>query len=199
LYAFVRRSGHDAETSKDLTQGFFERFLEKDYLREVNPERGRFRSFLLASLKHFLANERDRRQTLRRGGHYRFVVLDENWIESCERQDAGAGLTPEALYELRWALAVLDSVRARLAADYSTAGKGQLFDALQVYLTGEPGHAPYAEVAARLDLSVDAVKKSVERLRRRYGELLREEIAQAVSHPREIEDEIQHLRRVLAG
>jgi DNA-directed RNA polymerase specialized sigma24 family protein len=198
LHAFVRRSGYDPEAAKDLTQSFFQRFLEKHYLKDVNPARGRFRSFLLASLKHFLANEWDRERTLRRGGEFRFVALDDGWIQTCEGQDAGTNSTPEGLYERRWALTLLDLARARLEADFEAAGKGDLFAALQVYLTGETGQAPYAEVAGPLGLSVAAVKKSVERLRRRYGELLREEIAQTVAHPGEVEEEIRHLRRVLA-
>jgi len=198
LHAFVRRSGYDPETAKDLTQSFFERFIEKNYLKDVDCRKGRFRSFLLAALRHFLANEWDRQHTVRRGGRYRFVELDEAWIERCERQDAAMALTPERLYERRWALAVLDTVKGKLAADYAEAGKARLFDVLQVYLTGEAGEAPYSEAAGHLGMSLDAVKKAVERLRRRYGELLREEIAHTVAHPGEIEDEIRHLRLVLA-
>ena len=198
LYAFVRRSGYDPESAKDLTQSFFERLIERNFLKDVDRAKGRFRSFLLTALRHFLANEWDHRHTVRRGGQYRFVALDESWIEVCEREDAGRTMTPERLYERRWALAVLETVKARLAVDFRAADKGRLFDALQVYLTGETGQAPYSEVAARLGLTVDAVKKAVERLRRRYGEVLREEIAQTVAHPVEVEDEIRHLRRVLA-
>jgi len=199
LHAFVRRSGYDPESAKDLTQSFFERLIEKDYLKNVDRAKGRFRSFLLAALKHFLANEWDRRQTIRRGGQYRFVGLDERCIEACEQQDAVSSLTPEKLYERRWALTVLGAAKAKLAAEYDASGKGQLFETLQVYLTGETGQAPYSEAASRLKLSTDAVKKAVERLRRRYGEFLRDEIAHTVAHPGEIEDEIRHLRRVLAG
>jgi RNA polymerase sigma-70 factor (ECF subfamily) len=198
LHAFVRRSGYDPESAKDLTQSFFETLIRKDYLKNVDRAKGRFRSFLLAALKHFLANEWDRRQTVRRGGQYRFVELDESRIEACEPQDAASPLTPEKLYERRWALTVLDTAKAKLAAEYHASGKGQLFETLKVYLTGETGQSPYAEVASHLKLSVDAVKKAVERLRRRYGEFLRDEIAHTVAHPSEIEDEIRHLRRVLA-
>jgi len=198
LYAFVRRSGHDSETAKDLTQSFFERLIERNYLKDVDRGKGRFRSFLLAALRHFLANEWDRCQTAKRGGRYRFVPLDETWIGACERQDAALALSPEKVYERRWALAVLDAVKAKLTADYTAGGKRQLFDALQVYLTGDRGQAPYSDVADQLGLSVDAVKKAVERLRRRYGELLRDEIAQTVAHPAEVEDELRHLRQVLS-
>jgi RNA polymerase sigma factor (sigma-70 family) len=198
LYAFVRRSGHDPETARDLTQGFFERLIEKNYLKEVDRGKGRFRSFLLVALKHFLANEWDRQHTSRRGGKYRFVPFDGSWIDDCERRDARMALTPERLYERRWALTVLDTVKAKLAAESAAAGKSHLFETLQVYLTGEVEQAPYAQVAAQLNLSPDAVRKTVERLRRRYGELLRAEVAQTVGHSREIEDEIRHLCQVLS-
>jgi RNA polymerase sigma-70 factor (ECF subfamily) len=198
LHAFVRRSGYDSESARDLTQSFFARLIEKDYLKNVDRAKGRFRSFLLAALKHFLANEWDRSQTVRRGGQYRFVELDESRIEACEQQDTASSLTPERLYERRWALTVLDTAKAKLAAQYKASGKGQLFETLQVYLTGETGQAPYSDAASHLQLSTDAVKKAVERLRRRYGEFLRDEIAQTVATPGEIEDEIRHLRRVLA-
>jgi DNA-directed RNA polymerase specialized sigma24 family protein len=198
LYAFVRRSGHDDETAKDLTQSFFARFLEKNYLKDVDRSKGRFRSFLLVSLKHFLANEWDRQRAARRGGGCQIVALNEEWIEGCERQDASLSLTPEKLYERRWALALLDTVRHKLEAEFVAGGKKELFDALQFYLSGEKGLAPYAEVAGRLNLSVDAIKKAVERMRRRYGELLREEIAQTVTHPAEIDDEVRWLRMALA-
>lgn len=199
LYAFVRRSGHDEETARDLTQGFFARFLEKNYLKDVDRSKGRFRSFLLASLRHFLANEWDRQQAARRGGGCQIVPLDEEWIEGCERQDAALPLTPEKLYERRWALALLDTVRQKLEKEFVAAGKKELFEELQIYLFGEKGLAPYAAVAGRLNLSVDAIKKAVERLRRRYGELLREEIAQTVTHQAEIDDEIRWLRAALAN
>jgi RNA polymerase sigma-70 factor (ECF subfamily) len=198
LYAFVRRSGHDPETARDLTQSFFERIIEKNYLKQVDRSKGRFRSFLLVALKHFLANEWDRRHTSRRGGQYRFVALDGDWIQACERQDATMALTPERLYERRWALLVLDTVKRKLVAESTAAGKGEVFEALRIYLTGESDKAPYADVATRLNMSPDAVRKAVERLRRRYGDLLREEIAHTVGHPSEIEDEIRHLRQVLS-
>jgi RNA polymerase sigma factor (sigma-70 family) len=198
LYAYARRTGLDEETAKDLTQGFFERLLEGHYLKHVDRRKGRFRSFLLASLKHFLANERDRQQAVRRGGRCHFISLDEAWIQICQGEDAALALGPEQLYERRWALAVLESVKRRLAANYAASGRARLYDTLEVYLSGESGQAPYAEVADRLGLSLDTVKKNVERLRRRYGELLREEIAHTVSHPAEIDDELRHLRQVLS-
>ncbi len=198
LYAFIHRSGHDEETAKDLTQGFFERFLEVNYLKDVDRERGRFRSFLLASVKHFLANERDRQRAQRRGGGIRLISFDESLIESCERQHSGLSFSPEKIFERGWALALLDLVRRRLQEEHDAAGKRALFAALGVYLAGERDAPPYADIASRLNMTVEAVKKAVQRLRRRYGDLLRDEIAQTVAHPSEIDDEIRCLRAALS-
>ena len=199
LYAFIRRSGHDEDTAKDLTQSFFEQFLEKNFLKDVAREKGRFRSFLLACVKHFLANERDWAQAARRGGSLRIIPLDTQIFEASEYRESARALSQEQIYERRWALALLETVRRNLENEYATAGRKPVHNALQVYLSSERGQAPYAEVARCLDMSVDAVKKAVERLRRRYGELLREEIAHTVTHPAEIDDEIRHLRAVLSG
>jgi RNA polymerase sigma-70 factor (ECF subfamily) len=182
-----------------MTQSFFERLLAGQYLKGVAPGKGRFRSFLLVALKHFLANEWDRQHTVRRGGCCSFVSFDDAWIELCQRQDADLLAEPERSYERRWALAVLEAVKARLAAHYAASGRSRLFTALQGYLSPVEENASYPEVAARLGVSVDVIKKSVERMRRRYGEFLREEIAQTVSHPAEIDDELRHLRKVFAG
>jgi DNA-directed RNA polymerase specialized sigma24 family protein len=197
LYTYIRRSGRDEETAKDLTQGFFERFLEKNYLKDVDRQCGRFRSFLLASLKHFLANEWDRQRAQRRGGGFQFVSLDEKFIQTCEHQDSALSVSPDKMFERRWPLALLDIVRRRLHEEYAAAGKANLFAALRIYLSGERDAPPYLEIARSLNLSVEAVKKTVQRLRRRYGELLREEIAQTVAHPSEIEDEIRCLKVAL--
>jgi len=197
LFAFVRRSGHDEETAKDLTQSFFQRFLEKNYLKDVDRSRGRFRSFLLASAKHFLANEWDRQHSQRRGGGLEIISLDARLIETAEGQDQSLSMSPEKIFERRWALALLDAVKQRLSKEFADADKGPMFDALQAYLSGERSETPYAHVAAQLGMSMDAVKKAVERLRRRYGQLLREEIARTVAHPSEIDDEIRCLRATL--
>jgi RNA polymerase sigma-70 factor (ECF subfamily) len=198
LYAYVRRLGRSPEDAQDLTQDFFERLLAKNDLQHVQPAKGRFRSFLLASIKHFVANQWDREQAARRGGGLRFVPLDPESMRASESLDTTLAATPDKLFDRRWALTLLDTVKRRLAAEFAGAGKAAMFDTLQIYLSGETGQTPYAEMAPRLSLSVDALKKAVERLRRRYGELLREEISQTVAHPSEIEDEIRHLRSVLA-
>ncbi len=193
LYVFIRRSGHDDETAKDLTQGFFGQFLEKHCLDQVDRAKGRFRSFLLASLKHFLANERDRANTLKRGGAYAFVPWDEAALESQILSDAQPDLSAETLYERQWALTLLDQVFARLREECAAAGKAPLFEALRIYVSGEKSMESYAEVATRLNMTAGSVQVAVHRLRRRYGELLRGEIAHTCRGPEEIDEEIHHL------
>ncbi len=197
LYASVRRRGYSPEDAQDLTQEFFARLLSTHALGTVHPNKGRFRSFLLASLNHFLANERDKARTLKRGGGQTVISLDA--AETRYRAEPSEGMSPERIFERQWALALLAQVAARLREDYHTAGKGPLFDALQIYLSGEKGVPPYRETADQLGLSLDALKKAVERLRRRYGELLREEIAHTVSKPAEVDEEIRYLRIVLGA
>jgi RNA polymerase sigma-70 factor (ECF subfamily) len=199
LYVFIRRSGHDEETAKDLTQGFFEHFLEKNYLRQVDREKGKFRSFLLASVKHFLANERDRANTSKRGGDYAFVPWDEATLENQVLLEALPDLPAEKIYERQWALTLLEQVFARLREECAAAGKAQLFESLGMYLSGEKSTESYAEAAPRLNMTAGSVQVAVHRLRRRYGELLRAEIAHTVSRPEEIDEEIRHLFAALRG
>jgi RNA polymerase sigma-70 factor (ECF subfamily) len=199
LYLFVRSSGYDEETAKDLTQAFFERLLAKDDIKDANAARGRFRSFLLAALKHFLANEWDRQKTVKRGGRYRLVPLETTVAEAEFQGGTSRDLDPEQLFERRWAMTLLDQVSQALEAEQITGGKEALFSALQVYLTGDLDRPPYSATAAQLGMSVEAVRKAVERLRRRYGQLLRQTVAQTVSSPEEIDAELRHLRVVLSG
>jgi len=199
LYFFVRSSGYDEETAKDLTQAFFERLLEKDYVKDADAARGRFRTFLLAALKHFLANEWDRTKTVKRGGLCRFVPLETTIAETELQRGARRDLDPEQLFERRWAMALLDQVHQELAAEQVANGKTALFSTLQVYLTGDKERPPYAAAAAQLGLSVEAVRKAVERLRQRYGQLLRQAVAQTVSSAEETDVELRHLRVVLSG
>ena len=193
LYSYLRRWGQSPDDAQDLTQAFFAQLLERDSLRSVNRSKGKFRSFLLASLKHFLANERDRAGALKRGGAISFVSWDEAGAEERYRQAESLALPPDKAFEQSWATTLLEQVLTRLRADYAQAGQGVLFDALQVYLTGDKGAAPYAEMAARLNLGESALKMSIQRLRRRFGDLLREEIAHTVSRPEEIDQEIRAL------
>ena len=197
LYAFVRRRGYSPEDAQDLTQGFLASLLSTHALGSVHPAKGRFRSFLLASLNHFLANEWDKARTLKRGGGQPAISLDT--AEPRYRAEPREEMSPDRIFERQWAQTLLAQVAGRLHQDYQTAGNGPLFEALQVYLAGEKGLAPYREIADQLGLSIDALKKAVERLRRRYGELLREEIAQTVSQPVDVDEEIRYLRSVVGA
>ncbi len=189
LYAFVRREGCSADDAQDLIQAFFARLLEKKYLAAADPERGRFRSFLLAALKHFLANQRKRGRAQKRGGGRAAISLDFPAAEDRYRLEPADTLTPERLYEKRWALALLDRVLKRLRDELAAAGKLARFDHLKQFLTGEPEADSYRQIAGQLAMSEGAVKVAVHRLRRRYRELLEDEIAQTVAGPEEIEDE----------
>jgi RNA polymerase sigma factor (sigma-70 family) len=197
LYAYVRRWGYDAEQAQDLTQEFFTRLLEKHYLRAADPERGRFRSFLLAALKHFLANERDRAEAVKRGGRAAIVSLEMENAEGRYSLEPPDGETPERIYERRWALTLLERTLMRLGQEARASGKQALFDRLEGYLTGEQDALPYRQLAADIGMSEGAVKVTVHRLRRRFGALLREEIGETVSTPSEVDDEIRELFRAL--
>lgn len=193
LYAFIRHQGSSPEDAEDLTQAFFARFLEKEYLKDVSPSKGKFRSFLLAALRHFLSNERDRQRTLKRGGAVQHIPLTRDSAEARYRLEPAQEATPERIYEQSWVAVLLDRVLERLRREYEAAGKGALFSTVHVYLEGDRGQAPYAEVGRKLGLGESAVKMSVLRLRRRFGELLRQEIAQTVASAAEVDEEIRAL------
>jgi RNA polymerase sigma factor (sigma-70 family) len=199
LYVYVRRWGHAADEAQDLTQEFFARLMEKGYLRQADPDRGRFRSFLLAALKHFLANERDRAGAQKRGGGRPPLPLEIEGAEGRYSLEPADPETPEKIFERRWALTLLDKVLSRLREDYHQTGKGALFDLLKDLLTAGKADEPYARLGAELGMSEGAVKVAVHRLRRRFGELLREEIAQTVADPRDIDDEIRYLFKALGA
>jgi RNA polymerase sigma-70 factor (ECF subfamily) len=199
LYAFVRRWGYDADRAQDLTQEFFAKMLEKRYLQAADPARGRFRSFLLASLKHFLANERDRAGALKRGGRAVVVPLEIENAEGRYSLEIPVEETPEAIYERRWALTLIERTLARLAGEFEAAGKHALFTRLEGYLTGDQETLPYADLAPELGMSEGALKVTVHRLRRRFGALLREEVSETVATPDEIDEEIRDLFRALRG
>jgi RNA polymerase sigma-70 factor (ECF subfamily) len=193
LYAYVWRQGHQPDDAQDLTQAFFARLLEKHYLQSADPERGRFRSFLLTAFKRFLSKERDRERTQRRGGGRKLLPLD---FEAGERRyslEPAHEITAERIYEQRWALTLLDRVFVRLRDEFDRAGKQKEFDCLKVYLTGEAGTPSYQEAAAELATTEGAVRVAVHRLRRRYRELVREEIAQTVAGPEDVDEELRHL------
>lgn len=199
LYAYVRRRGYAAEDAQDLTQAFFAALLEKVYLRAADRERGRFRSFLLTALKRFLSKEWDRAHAQKRGGTHGPISLDVQSGETRYSLEPSHDWTPERIYERRWALTLLDQVMARLRQRYVADGKEQLFDLLKAFLTGESGAPPYSQAAAELAMTEGAVKVAVHRLRRRYRELLRSEIAQTVAHPGEVDDELRFLRAAVRG
>jgi DNA-directed RNA polymerase specialized sigma24 family protein len=197
LYAFIRRQGYDAPDAQDLTQGFFARLLEKDYLADVDRRKGRFRSFLLAAIKHFLADERDKASAQKRGGGQVPISLDAQAAEDRFRLEPAHELTPEKLFERRWASSLLGKAFDRLAQDYAEADKQGLFAELQEFLAPGAEAASYALPAQRLHMNEGAVRMAVHRLRQRYGQLFREEVAHTVADPNEIEEEMRHLRRVL--
>lgn len=199
LYAFVRRQGHGPHDAQDLTQEFFARLLEKNYLGDVDRARGRFRSFLLASLKHFLANEWDRRRAQKRGGGQVHVPIDPQSAEERYGLEPGHAQTPEKLFERRWALTLLDQVLEKLSAEFAATGKAEQFEQLKATLTNDRGTVPYASIATNLGQSEGAVKVAVHRLRQRYREVLRAEIAHTVATPAEVEEELRHLFSALAG
>jgi RNA polymerase sigma-70 factor (ECF subfamily) len=198
LYAYVRRQGHSPADAQDLTQEFFARLLQKEDLHSVARAKGKFRTFLLVLLKRFLADEWDKAQAQKRGGGKVFCV---DWASAEERfsQQAVEHLTPERVFEQRWALTLLDQVYARLEREYEEQGRRALFDALQFALTGSRSAVPYVDLARQLQTTDGAVRVAVHRLRQRYRELLREAIADTVSRPEEVEEELRHLLQAVAG
>jgi len=198
LYVYLRRWGCDREQAEDYTQGFFASLLERQGIGKADPKQGKFRSFLLASLKNFLADEWDRSQAQKRGGGKKVFSLGIEDGETRYRCEPADNLSPEKLFERYWALEVLKQAMTRLKAEYIAAGKQQLFDYLKTYLAAEQDSIPYRDAAAKLDMTEGAVRVAVHRLRQRYGELVREEIAQTVTTPEQIEEEICELYAALA-
>jgi len=199
LYAHIRRVGHAHEEARDLTQAFFEHLLGRDFLRNVAGEQGRFRSFLLACLNHFLSDERDRAQAAKRGRGQPPISLDADLAERRYREDPADGLTPEIAFERRWAATLLGRAQTRLAGEYAAAGKTDLLHRLQEFPLGERGESSFRDCAVRLGLSESALKSAVHRMRRRYRELVREEVAHTVNDPAEVEAEIRYLIAVVSG
>ncbi len=198
LYAFERRGGTPAADAQDLVQGFFAELLEKDYLRQADRERGRFRTFLLAAFRHFASKEREKARALKRGGGRKALPLDFEDGESRYLLEPADERTPERIYERRWALTLLDETLDRLRTEHDVAGRADLFEALRGTLSGGET-APYADLGARLGMSEGAVKVAVHRLRKRYREVLRSLIAETVAEPGDVDDEIRHLLDALAG
>jgi RNA polymerase sigma factor (sigma-70 family) len=196
VYAFIRRRGYDRQDAQDLTQDFFVYLLEKSALGRADPRRGRFRSFLLGTLEHFLAHAAERARTRKRGGDCQFVYLDDDTAEN--RYQLAARMTAEKIFEARWAAALIEAALARLRVELQASGKGRLFEAVQNFLlSGED--ASYQQVADSLGLSLGAIKTAIHRMRSRYRALLREEVGRTVATPAEVEDELRCLRAALRG
>ncbi len=193
LYAYMRRHGHTREDAEDLTQAFFARFLEKNYLEGLRSEKGRFRAFLLAALKHFLANEWDRAHRRKRGGGTPLLSLDWQDADTRYRIDPADTLSPDKLYDRAWAVTLLERVISRLRDERDDEERANLFEQLKPFLTAGRGAVPYAQAAAALKLNEGAVRVAVHRLRRRYRQLLREEISQTLSDPAQVEEEMRSL------
>jgi RNA polymerase sigma-70 factor (ECF subfamily) len=197
LYAYIRRDGHDATDAQDLTQEFFARLLARDYLQQLRHQEGRFRSFLLAYLKNFLSEQRRKVGAQKRGGGCVFVSLDEPAGEDGYLLEPVDELTPDQVFERRWAQAVMQRALDRLRQEFVARDQGALFELLQDYQPREPGGRSYAQLGGELGMTEAAVKSAVQRMRQRHRELLREEIAQTVTRPEEIEEELRHFRAVL--
>jgi RNA polymerase sigma-70 factor (ECF subfamily) len=199
LYAYVRRRGHRAEDAQDLTQAFFTRLLEKKAVEAADPRRGRFRAFLLASLKNFLANEWNRERAQKRGGGRTALSLDFEAADARFVAEPRDDLTPDRAYERSWALAVLDRALARLATDHAERGRSRLFERLEGTLVAGGPRVPYRELAVELGMTEGAVKVAVHRLRASFREVLRREVSHTVGGPEELEAELQDLIAALAA
>jgi len=197
LYAYIRRQGSSREDAEDLTQEFFARLLERNYLNRADPSIGKFRWFLLGALKHFLSNQRERAQTLKRGGRVVHVPLDELAAETRYQRQPATTLTPERVFERAWALTLLSRVREQLREHFEKAGKGERFEPLASFLPGGQERKSYAEMAAELGTNEGALRVELHRFKAAYRQFLRAEIAHTVSTPTEIDEELRHLMEVM--
>jgi RNA polymerase sigma factor (sigma-70 family) len=199
IYAYIRRHDNDPHAAEDLTQAFFASLLEPGALAGVDPKKGKFRAFLLASCRHFLGHRRDHDRALKRGGGKLPLSIDARDAEGRYLRELAHHITPEALFVRRWALTLLDGVLDDLRGEYTGSGKSELFDSLKATLTGDSRSAPYAEIAERLGMTEGAVQVAVHRLRRSYRAALRARIAATVADPADIEEEIRDLFAALGS
>ena len=199
IYAYVRRQGHNPEDAQDLTQDFFARLLAKGFPRGAAPERGKFRSFLLASLRHFLVDQHRHADAVKRGGGRRTISLDAGQAEERFRLEPRHESTPEKLYEREWAMTLLERARSRLGNEYAAAGKAELYERLQGFPLSEKSDRSFQQAAAELGMTASAVKSVVHRLRERYRQLVREEVAHTVADPAELNEEARYLIAVISG
>jgi len=197
LYAFARRQGHSPEDAQDLTQEFFSRLLQKNYLARADPDRGKFRTFLLRSLRNFLINEWKREGRLKRGGGVEFISIDTTTAEDRYAAQVADAFDPDAEYETRWAVNLIELVLNALRQEFSAADKAPLFEELKGFVWGDKSTASYADIAKHLNLTEGNVKVTVHRLRQRFRELLRAEVANTVERPEDIDSELRHLISVL--
>ncbi len=198
LYALVRRQGYGVPDAQDLTQEFFARFLDKKYIERADPERGRFRTFLLACLKNFLANEWDRGQTVKRGAGYKTISWDEHVAENQFLAEPATGVSPEEAFEKRWAGMLLQQVLVLLREEFAAAGKTEAFNPLKEFLWGAESSMSYAELSAQLGLNEGAARVAVHRFRHRYQELLRATVADTVADLKDVDDELRYLISVIS-
>jgi DNA-directed RNA polymerase specialized sigma24 family protein len=197
LYAFLRRKGLPDEDAKDLTQQFFTRLLERNDFRSMDARKGKFRTFLLTALTHFLSNERDRAQAAKRGGGKAIFSLDAIPSDQFQRIEPASDLSPDKLFDQRWAMTLLATAVARLQAEMTDAGRARQFEQLKQFLTEDPGDGEYADAARRLESTSQAVAVAVHRMRQRYRQLVRTEVAHTVSSPAEVDEEMRHLYAAL--
>lgn len=199
LYAFVRRRGYNPDDAQDLVQGYFEQLLTRNDLTTVHPRKGRFRTYLLTTLTHYLSNEWDRARAAKRGGGLQFVSLESEDPEQRYQFEPAGEIMPETLFDMAWATQVLDTVLAKLKDECQSSGNAERFDALKEFLLGDRGGMPYAQIAQTLGMTEQGIKSAVHRLRQRFRELFRSEIAQTVGTLEEIDDELRYLIRVMTG
>jgi RNA polymerase sigma-70 factor (ECF subfamily) len=198
LYSYLRSDGYNPEDAQDLTQGFFLRLLRTDSLVAVSPVKGRFRTFLLASMKHFLSDERDRARAQKRGGNQAVISIDGTQAEGYFLQVPSGEMSPQTAFDRHWALTVLDEAFSRLREEYTRSGRARLFDALSVFLSTEATAGDYTALAPKLDMSAQAIGVAVHRLRHRFGECVRFQIGKTVTDPEDLNEEMQHLFSLLA-
>ena len=199
LYAYLRRKGYSEHDAQDLTQGFFEHLIERRTLESVGREKGKFRSFLLSCLNHFLAHERERAGAQKRGGGRELISLNGEEAEQRYRLEPRDERSPERIFEHRWAMTLLDQVLAQLDREFQETGRENLFQKVRPFLVEGKGNGPYRHAADEIGMSEEAFKKAVQRMRRRYSELFRSEIAHTVATKEEVDEELRYLCGVLAS
>jgi len=197
IYSYIRSQGHGQADAQDLTQAFFTKLLEKNFWARADSQKGRFRSFLLTALRHFLADEKDRARTVKRGGGYIFISIDAQAGEEQFAESMSQSLSSEEQYDRQWARTVLEEARKKLQRECITSGKSALYDRISLVDGETLGTSSYAEIAQELGMSVSAIKSAVFRLRDRYGELVREEVAHTVSDPTKVPEELKYLLEVI--